>query len=126
MAATLRPETVFGQTNFWVNPEVEYVKVVCGDEIWVMSRPCLDKMQYQKDRLKEVGTVPGTELIGRMCTAPMTGREIICLPATFCDPNVGTGLVVSVPSDAPDDWVALACSRRTRSSASAMDWTGSW
>ena len=27
LAATLRPETVFGQTNFWVNPEVEYVKV---------------------------------------------------------------------------------------------------
>ncbi len=37
----------------------------------------------------------------------MTGREIVCLPASFCDPNVGTGLVVSVPSDAPDDWVAL-------------------
>jgi leucyl-tRNA synthetase len=107
LAATLRPETVFGQTNFWVNPEVEYVKVVCGDDIWVMSRPCYDKMLYQKDRLKEVGTISGTELIGRMCTAPMTGREIVCLPATFCDPKVGTGLVVSVPSDAPDDWVAL-------------------
>jgi len=107
LAATLRPETVFGQTNFWVNPDVEYVKVKSGNEVWVMSRPCLDKIVYQKEGLKEVGTIKGTELIGKMCKAPMTGRMIPCLPATFCDPNVGTGLVVSVPSDAPDDWVAL-------------------
>ena len=107
LAATLRPETVFGLTNFWINPEVEYVKVVNGDDIWVMSRPCLEKMKYQKDKLKEVGTIPGTELVGRTCVAPFTGNVILCLPATFCDPNVGTGLVMSVPSDAPDDWVAL-------------------
>jgi leucyl-tRNA synthetase len=107
LAATLRPETVFGQTNFWINPDVEYVKVVHEDEIWIMSRPCLDKMHYQKEHLKDVGAIPGTDLIGRTCITPMTGREIMCLPATFCDPNVGTGLVVSVPSDAPDDWVAL-------------------
>ncbi|MCE5297262.1 MAG: leucine--tRNA ligase [Euryarchaeota archaeon] len=107
LAATLRPETVFGQTNFWVNPDVEYVKVRHENEIWVMSRPCLDKFHYQKEGLEEVGTIDGKELIGRMCTTPMTGRTIPCLPATFCDPEVGTGLVVSVPSDAPDDWVAL-------------------
>ncbi|QLH74026.1 MAG: leucine--tRNA ligase [Methanomassiliicoccales archaeon] len=112
LAATLRPETVFGQTNFWVNPEVEYVKVKVGEEIWVMSRPCLDKMRYQKEGLTEVGTIHGRDLIGKFCTAPMTGRRIPCLPASFCDPNVGTGLVVSVPSDAPDDWVALMMLQR--------------
>ena len=40
VAATLRPETVFGQTNFWVNPDVEYVKVKHAGEIgWSAPRP---------------------------------------------------------------------------------------
>ncbi|MBI1968718.1 class I tRNA ligase family protein, partial [Candidatus Woesearchaeota archaeon] len=27
VAATLRPETIFGQTNLWINPEAQYVRV---------------------------------------------------------------------------------------------------
>jgi leucyl-tRNA synthetase len=107
VAATLRPETVYGQTNFWVNPEVEYVKVRRDNEIWVISRPSYDKMKYQKDGLEIVGTVAGTDLIGLTCTAPVIHRDIPVLPASFAKPEVGTGLVTSVPSDAPDDWMAL-------------------
>ncbi len=107
VAATLRPETVYGQTNFWVNPDVEYVKVRRSGETWVISRPSYDKMRYQKDDLDIQGTIPGAELIGRMCVAPVINRQIPVLPATFCKPEVGTGLVTSVPSDAPDDWMAL-------------------
>ena len=107
VAATLRPETVYGQTNFWVNPDVEYVKVRRKDEVWVISRPSYDKMRFQKDDLVLDGTIKGTELIGRTCVAPVIHREVPVLPATFCKPDVGTGLVTSVPSDAPDDWIAL-------------------
>lgn len=107
VAATLRPETVYGQTNFWVNPDVEYVKVKKGDEIWVISRQAYEKMKDQKDGLELVGTVQGKELIGMRCVAPVIHREVPVLPARFCDPSVGTGLVTSVPSDAPDDWIAL-------------------
>jgi leucyl-tRNA synthetase len=107
VAATLRPETVYGQTNFWVNPDVEYVKVRRKGEPWVISRPSYDKMRYQKDDLVLEGTIPGTELIGKTCVAPVIHREVPVLPATFCKPDVGTGLVTSVPSDAPDDWISL-------------------
>jgi leucyl-tRNA synthetase len=107
VAATLRPETVYGQTNFWVNPEVEYVKVRRNGEIWVISRPSYDKMRYQKDDIELVGTIPGRELVGRKAVAPVIHRELPVLPATFCKPEVGTGLVTSVPSDAPDDWISL-------------------
>jgi len=107
VAATLRPETVYGQTNFWVNPDVEYVKVRRGDETWVISRPSYDKMVYQKDGLELVGTVKGSELVGKEAIAPVIHRAIPVLPASFCKPEVGTGLVTSVPSDAPDDWMAL-------------------
>ncbi|MDD1770324.1 MAG: leucine--tRNA ligase [Methanomassiliicoccales archaeon] len=107
MAATLRPETVYGQTNFWINPEVDYVKVRSGDETWVLSRPAFEKLGWQKDGLEDVGTISGRELVGAKCVAPVIHREILVLPAEFCDPEVGTGLVTSVPSDAPDDWIAL-------------------
>ena len=107
VAATLRPETVFGQTNFWINPDVEYSKVKFGNEIWIISNESLEKMRYQKEGLEIVGTIKGIELVGKKCIAPVIHREILVLPAAFCDPNVGTGLVTSVPSDAPDDWIAL-------------------
>ncbi|MDD1769389.1 MAG: leucine--tRNA ligase, partial [Methanomassiliicoccales archaeon] len=107
VAATLRPETVYGQTNFWVNPSVEYVKVKRDNETWVISRPSFEKMRHQKDGLEVIGKVQGRELVGMKCVAPVIHRAIMVLPATFCDPAVGTGLVTSVPSDAPDDWIAL-------------------
>jgi leucyl-tRNA synthetase len=107
VAATLRPETVFGQTNFWVNPDVDYGLVKKGDETWVVSKEAFQKLKWQMDGLEMEGSVAGSELVGKECIAPMIHRPILVLPASFCDPNVGTGLVTSVPSDAPDDWIAL-------------------
>ncbi|MFH0816447.1 MAG: leucine--tRNA ligase [Methanobacteriota archaeon] len=107
IAATLRPETVFGQTNFWANPEVTYVRAEVDGERWIISRECADKLVFQKDSVKIVGEIPGSELLGKRCQAPMIGREIPILPSSFCDPDVGSGLVTSVPSDAPFDWIAL-------------------
>ena len=107
VAATLRPETVFGQTNFWVNPQADYVKIRVKDEVWVVSEQAYFKLTYQMDGIEKVAEVKGSELIGLRCIAPMIRREILTLPADFVDPAVGTGLVTSVPSDSPDDWISL-------------------
>ena len=107
VAATLRPETVFGQTNLWINPEAEYVKVEVNDETWIMSREAADKLKYQKDDVLLQEDVDPKKLIGRKALAPGINREIIILPATFCNPDVGTGIVTCVPSDAPYDYVTL-------------------
>ncbi len=107
IAATLRPETVFGQTNLWVNPNVTYVRAKVGNEIWIISEPAFEKLKWQKDGIEIVGKIKGETLIGNYAIAPMIKKEIIILPATFCDPDVGTGIVTSVPSDAPYDYMAL-------------------
>ncbi|MFH1786447.1 MAG: leucine--tRNA ligase [archaeon] len=107
VAATLRPETVFGQTNMWVHPDVEYVKAQFGKEAWVLSQPCFDKLKYQGKEGKITGKIRGSEMLGRYCHAPGVERDIIILPSYHCDPDVGTGLVTSVPSDAPFDWMGL-------------------
>ncbi len=107
IAATLRPETVYGQTNMWANPNVDYSIVKVRKEKWIMSPQCVEKLSYQKAGIKTKGSIIGQELIGKTCIAPGIEREIIILPAIFCDPNVGTGLVTSVPSDSPYDYIAL-------------------
>jgi len=107
IAATLRPETVYGQVCFWVNPDVEYKKISKNGETWIVSPQAAEKLKLQKDGIKVIGSIPGKDMIGWMCEAPMIHREIPVFPAMFCDPAVGTGLVTSVPSDAPDDWISL-------------------
>ncbi len=107
VAATLRPETIFGQTNLWVNPEVKYLHLEVEGEDWIMSREGAEKLQYQKDDVLLKEDVDIKKFIGRKATAPGIEKEIIILPATFVSANVGTGIVTSVPSDAPFDYVAL-------------------
>lgn len=107
VAATLRPETAFGQTNLWVDPQLTYLRVRVDEEIWIISRECAEKLTLQDHTVEPLGQVTGLELLGRMGLAPIVERPIPVLPAPFCDPGKGTGIVTSVPSDAPDDWMGL-------------------
>jgi len=114
VAATLRPETVFGLTNFWVNPEVEYVDAEVDGETWVVSREAAEKLKMQKDMVRVKGAANGSSLMGKRCRAPYTGKMIPIFPSVLCDPGVGTGLVMSVPSDAPVDWIGLVELRKDK------------
>ncbi|MDR1404367.1 MAG: leucine--tRNA ligase [Candidatus Methanoplasma sp.] len=107
VAATLRPETVYGQVCFWVNPDVEYTRIKKEGETWIVSKPAAEKLRLQADGITVLGPVSGKDMIGWMCKAPMICRDIPVFPASFSDPDVGSGLVTSVPSDAPDDWISL-------------------
>src|SRR3989338_7038143 len=107
VAATLRPETIFGQTNLWINAEAEYVRVNVEGESWIISREAAEKLSYQKDDIILGEDISPKKLIGKKVIAPGINREIPVLPAKFCDPKRGTGIVTSVPSDAPYDYMAL-------------------
>ena len=107
VAATLRPETIYGQTNLWINPEANYVKVEVENENWILSREAAEKLKYQKDDVLLKEDINIIELLGKKALAPGVEREIIILPSSFCNPDVGSGIVTSVPSDAPYDYIAL-------------------
>ena len=107
IAATLRPETVYGQTNLWVDPDVEYVRAEIDGEEWIVSRACAGKLADQEKNVRVTGTVRGSVLVGTRATAPVIDRPLLVLPSAFCDPEKGTGIVTSVPSDAPDDWMGI-------------------
>ncbi|MHC1635828.1 MAG: leucine--tRNA ligase, partial [Candidatus Methanospirareceae archaeon] len=107
VAATLRPETIFGVTNLWVKPEGVYARVRVEGEDWIVSREAAEKLKYQKERVEILEEVRGEDLIGKDAKELVEGREIPVLPARFVDTDVATGVVYSVPAHAPYDYVAL-------------------
>jgi len=53
-------------------------------------------------------TLKGEDLIGLPLKSPLTKHEVIyALPMLTVSISKGTGIIVSVPSDVPDDWAAL-------------------
>jgi len=109
--ATLRPETTFGVTNLWVNPDVGYVKVSVEKdrykEIWVVSKEAFRKLTFTDREVEYIEDVPAKSIIGIKLTNPVTGDEVISLPASFVTPDNGSGIVMSVPAHAPFDYLAL-------------------
>ena len=103
-AATLRPETVFGAVAVWVNPNLEYKIVEVGNRRMVVTERGALKLQFQRDDVKVVGSVKGSELTKLVVRNPITGREIPVLGASFVDPDTATGVVMSVPAHAPFDY----------------------
>ncbi|MEM3381822.1 MAG: leucine--tRNA ligase [Candidatus Bathyarchaeia archaeon] len=106
-AATFRPETIFGVTNLWINPEAEYVRARVDEEAWIVSVEAAEKLKDQLRRVEVNQRLLGRELVGATCIDPVTGKPLIILPAWFVDPKSGSGVVYSVPAHAPLDWVAL-------------------
>jgi leucyl-tRNA synthetase len=112
-AATLRPETIFGVTNVWINPTARYVKVKVNNELWIVSREAAEKLGYQREGVEVLEEIEGAYFIGKSVKEPVEGREVPVLPASFVDEDVGTGVVYSVPAHAPYDYIALEDLRRT-------------
>jgi leucyl-tRNA synthetase len=124
-AATLRPETIFGVTNMWVNPTVEYHLAQVNDETWVCSQECIQKLSYQLDNVHPLKkTIKGKDLVGKTCIVPEISREVPILAGIFADPNVATGIVMSVPAHAPYDWIALVESKEKIEAIKIIDVKG--
>lgn len=107
VAATFRPETLFGATNLWINPEEEYIKVDMDGENWIISKKAYENLVHQKKDIKIIGDIDAPGMIGKYIKNPLTGKKHIILPASFVDPEYATGVVYSVPAHAPADFIAL-------------------
>lgn len=114
VAATLRPETMFGQTNCWIRPDMKYVVFeTANGDLFISTQRSARNMSYQ-GFTKENGVVPvimnimGQDILGCALSAPLTSyKTIYALPMLTIKEDKGTGVVTSVPSDAPDDIAAL-------------------
>jgi len=106
-AATFRPETIYGVTNIWLNPDATYVEVTVGNEKWIISQQAAEKLKEQGRSVKINRALKGRDLIGKTCENPETKSKLPILPGWFIDPNQATGVVYSVPAHAPYDWLAF-------------------
>ncbi|XP_072964370.1 leucine--tRNA ligase, cytoplasmic [Typha angustifolia] len=113
-AATLRPETMYGQTNSWVLPDGKYGAFEINEtDVFILTQRAALNLAYQKlSRVPEKPTclleLSGYDLIGLPIKSPLAFNEIIySLPMLTILTDKGTGIVTSVPSDSPDDFMAL-------------------
>lgn len=115
--ATFRPETMYGQTNCFILPTGTYgiYELKDGDIVLISHRAargfaCQDLLKGPWGSTSEAchGEVTGSDLLGMPISAPRSPYErIYTLPLLTISMGKGTGVVTSVPSDAPDDYVAL-------------------
>jgi len=105
--ATLRPETIFGVTNLWINPNLEYVEIKIDDERWIVTPIAASKLMFLDHKVEIVRKLRGIELVGKFAKDNFRNVRIPIFPATFVDPENGTGIVMSVPGHAPFDYQAL-------------------
>ncbi|GIL94940.1 hypothetical protein Vretimale_1053 [Volvox reticuliferus] len=114
LAATLRPETMYGQTNCWVLPEGNYGAFRGLDnEIWICTQRAALNLSYQertpvRGQPELLLELTGQDLIGTPVRSPNCPHpHVYVLPLLTILTNKGTGVVTSVPSDSPDDYTAL-------------------
>jgi leucyl-tRNA synthetase len=113
LAATLRPETIFGVTNLWIKPEATYVKAKVGNEVWIVSKEAAEKLSFQREDIEVLNDeLKGEELLWRKAQELVDGREIPIFPASLVDEDVGTGVVYSVPAHAPYDYMGVVDLRK--------------
>ena len=114
IAGTLRPETMYGQTNCWIGPDVPYIAVETKEkEVFICTKRAAKNMAYQgilsvENEVHAIMSFQGHELMGLKLSAPLTSyKTIYTLPMLTVKEDKGTGVVTSVPSDSPDDFAAL-------------------
>lgn len=112
--ATLRPETMYGQTNCFALPEGKYgaYEMSNGDVFIISARSAMGFacQGYTEEFAKPkcLLEITGMDLMGVPLQCPNAKYErVYILPLLTISMGKGTGIVTSVPSDAPDDYVSL-------------------
>lgn len=107
IAASLRPETVYGITNIWVSPRARYVKFDMEGALYVVSEEAYEKLSHQKPGIKLISSVETEDILKRKFKTPFLHREVSVYNSDFVDPDNGTGIVYSVPGHAVWDYMAI-------------------
>ena len=107
VAATPRPETIFGAIAILVNPDADYV--IARDKLGrriVISKEAFEKLKYQIEIEKEEEK-KGKEFANLTAKNPVTEKEMKVIGSKYVEPKIGTGVVMAVPSHEPIHYLAL-------------------
>jgi leucyl-tRNA synthetase len=99
-------------TNLWINPDIKYVIAQVNNEKWIITKEAARKMEFLNASVDLISEIKGSDLIGKYVFDEKRKQQVPLFPASFVDPNNGTGIVMSVPAHAPYDYQALVDLRK--------------
>jgi leucyl-tRNA synthetase len=106
---------MYGQTCCYLLPTGEYCAVeMKNKDVYICSERSAMNMAYQRltiepEKINVLDKFQGQELLGLPIQAPLSVyKQIYTLPMMTISMNKGTGVVTCVPSDSPDDWMAIS------------------
>ncbi|SMD31157.1 leucyl-tRNA synthetase [Picrophilus oshimae DSM 9789] len=102
IAASVRPETIFGITNAWISNS-KYSIFEYKNKYYAVSKEAYTKLSYQYD-IKFVKDIEPGEITSRKFRVPLLNEYINVYIADFVDPDNATGVVYSVPGHAIYDY----------------------
>ncbi|KAI8988173.1 leucyl-tRNA synthetase [Mycotypha africana] len=116
VAATLRPETMYGQTNCYVGPDLDYgIYNINDTDAYVCTERAARNMSMQKifangrTTIEKLADIKGANIVGTKINAPFSVYpHVYVLPMETVLATKGTGVVTSVPSDSPDDFATIS------------------
>ncbi len=106
ICATFRPETIYGVTNIFINKNEKYIIAKINNERYYLAKQSADNLSNQIQLYIET-EISSEELLKKTAINPINNKEVPIFNGLFVKPNVGTGIVMSVPSHAPFDYVTL-------------------
>ncbi len=122
LAATLRPETMYGQTCCFVGPKITYglfklhdaaVNPGAENEYVVCTERAARNLSFQGYSavwgvVQKSVELTGADMIGTLLDAPLSVHTSVrVLPMETAQASKGTGIVTCVPSDSPDDYATV-------------------
>lgn len=91
--ATTRPELLPGCIGLSLHEGGTYVKVKVGDEHWLVSKSCVDRMKEEFNFGEIEGEFRGADLIGKKVTIPLTNKVVQISHDEITNTEFGTGFV---------------------------------
>jgi leucyl-tRNA synthetase len=104
LVATVRPETIYGVTNLWINKNHPYIIAKLNDKKVIISKSSYEVLQHQLE-LEYIQDISTDELLNLKVTVPLLNKEIPIFHGDYVDPKEGTGIVMSVPAHSIFDYV---------------------
>lgn len=112
VAATLRPETMYGQSCCFVSPKIDYGVYKAADGVYYITTKrafknmCYQKLTPQRGDYTAALTINGSAIVGSKIHAPLAVyKELRVLPMDTILASKGTGVVTCVPSNSADDYI---------------------
>jgi isoleucyl-tRNA synthetase len=108
---TTTPWTLPASMAVAFNPEIQYVALEDGDEVYLVAEALVEQVREGCDligNLKSatpIASFPGSKLDHAKFAHPFLEREILGVTADYVTTDQGTGAVHTAPAHGPDDFV---------------------